>query len=78
MIWLQRTIEKSVSMEGKGLHSGQNTRLHLSPAEPNTGLVFVVPGPDGSVSIPALVENVLGARWQGTVPMIQLLAASSL
>jgi len=27
---------------------------------------------------PALVEDLLGARWQGTVPMIQLLAAASM
>ena len=26
---------------------------------PNTGLVFVVPGPEGEVEIPALVENVV-------------------
>ncbi|MBU8871999.1 MAG: UDP-3-O-acyl-N-acetylglucosamine deacetylase [Gemmatimonadales bacterium] len=58
MIWLQKTIEESVSMEGTGLHTGRKTRMTLSPAELNTGLVFLAQGPDGQVEIPALVENV--------------------
>ena len=58
MIWLQKTIDKTVSMEGLGLHSGQAARMTLSPAGPNFGLVFRVAGPDGPMAIPALVENV--------------------
>ncbi len=58
MIWLQKTVDKEVSCQGIGLHSGQPARMTFAPAEPNTGLVFEVPCPDGPVEIPAVVENV--------------------
>jgi UDP-3-O-[3-hydroxymyristoyl] N-acetylglucosamine deacetylase/3-hydroxyacyl-[acyl-carrier-protein] dehydratase len=58
LLWLQKTVKKEVTCEGVGLHSGQPARMTFAPAEPNSGLVFVVPGPDGQVEIPALVENV--------------------
>ncbi len=58
MLWLQKTVKKTVTIEGVGLHSGNTARMSFSPAAPNTGLVFKVPGPDGEISIPALVENV--------------------
>ncbi len=58
MLWFQKTLKKEVSTEGFGLHSGEFARMTFVPAPPNTGLVFVVPGTDGEVEIPALVENV--------------------
>lgn len=57
VLWLQRTVESEVTVEGVGLHSGQPARMTFQPAPPNTGLVFVVPGPDGETRIPALVEH---------------------
>ncbi len=60
MLWFQKTLKKEVSTEGHGLHSGEFARMTFVPAPPNTGLVFIVPGPDGEVRIPALVENVTG------------------
>ncbi len=62
MLWLQKTINKAVSIEGIGLHSGNPSRMTFSPSEPNTGLVFKVPGPNGIISIPALVENVVSGN----------------
>ena len=38
---MQRTIQKSVSTSGIGLHTGVSTTVTLHPAEPNTGVVFV-------------------------------------
>jgi UDP-3-O-[3-hydroxymyristoyl] N-acetylglucosamine deacetylase / 3-hydroxyacyl-[acyl-carrier-protein] dehydratase len=58
MLWLQKTVAKSVAIEGVGLHTGQTTRLTLKPAEPNTGLVFRVRCSEGEAQIPALIENV--------------------
>ena len=58
MLWLQKTVAKEVSCEGIGLHSGKSARMTFAPAEPNTGVVFEVPGPDGKVCIEAVVENV--------------------
>ena len=47
MIWRQKTLGKSVTMKGTGLHTGVEAVMTLEPAPVNTGLVFVVPGPDG-------------------------------
>ncbi len=70
MIWLQKTVQEEASMEGPGLHSGQTTRMTFAPAEPNTGIVFRVPGPEGELRIPALVEN--------TAPREDLVRATTL
>jgi UDP-3-O-[3-hydroxymyristoyl] N-acetylglucosamine deacetylase/3-hydroxyacyl-[acyl-carrier-protein] dehydratase len=61
VIWLQKTLCEDVTAEGLGLHSGAEARMTLSPAPVNTGLVFVVPGPDGDVTIPAVVEHAVDA-----------------
>ena len=62
MFWLQNTIAREITTEGRGLHSGQPARMTLAPAGPNTGIVFVVPGPAGEVRIPALVEHAVPAE----------------
>ena len=58
MLWLQKTVDKEVSCEGIGLHSGHPARMTFAPAGVNTGIIFEVPGPKGTVAIEALVENV--------------------
>jgi len=62
VLWLQKTVGKEVSVEGRGLHSGQSARMTFAPAPANTGIVFVVPGPSGAVRIPALVEHAVPAE----------------
>lgn len=37
----QKTIHNSITLTGKGLHSGVNARLTLKPANENTGIVFI-------------------------------------
>ncbi len=37
----QRTINNSITLIGKGLHSGVNARLTLKPANENTGIIFI-------------------------------------
>ena len=37
---LQRTLAKSVSVTGVGLHSGERVALTLHPAEENSGISF--------------------------------------
>lgn len=44
----QTTLRKPVSIDGIGVHSGLPATLTLHPADVNTGIVFVRPGPDGS------------------------------
>ncbi len=36
----QKTIKKTVSFEGIGLHSGKLIKIYLKPSEPDTGVVF--------------------------------------
>ena len=36
----QKTINKSVSIDGIGLHSGKNVKMQIKPAQPNTGVIF--------------------------------------
>ena len=54
----QKTIEKSVSINGVGLHSGLDSVLTLYPAEADTGIVFSRNG----VDIPALYCHVVDTR----------------
>ena len=37
---LQRTLAKSISVTGVGLHSGERVRLTLHPAAENSGILF--------------------------------------
>ena len=36
----QRTVAKAITATGIGLHSGKKVTLTLSPAKPNTGIIF--------------------------------------
>ena len=58
MIWLQKTVGKTVTLEGVGLHTGETTRLTFEPAPPNTGLVFRVRSTAGEAEIAAHIDNV--------------------
>ena len=50
----QRTIARSFSFSGIGLHSGGKTEIYLAPAPPNSGIVFLKEG----IKIPALLASV--------------------
>jgi UDP-3-O-[3-hydroxymyristoyl] N-acetylglucosamine deacetylase/3-hydroxyacyl-[acyl-carrier-protein] dehydratase len=52
----ERTLSKSYTFEGKGLHTGTSSKMKVSPAPAGTGLVFI--RTDLGVTIPALAENV--------------------
>ena len=36
----QKTINKTISISGVGLHTGQKVNIKIKPAEPNSGIVF--------------------------------------
>lgn len=52
----QRTLKKSYSFEGKGLHTGCFSHMTLKPASADTGIIFV--RTDLGAEIPALAEFV--------------------
>ncbi|MBA22765.1 MAG: UDP-3-O-[3-hydroxymyristoyl] N-acetylglucosamine deacetylase [Flavobacteriales bacterium] len=55
---LQSTIAQEVTLEGVGLHTGENVVLTFKPAQANTGYVFVRTDLEGRPSIEADVQYV--------------------
>jgi UDP-3-O-[3-hydroxymyristoyl] N-acetylglucosamine deacetylase len=58
----QCTIDKTVTISGIGLHSGERINMTLRPAEAGTGVVFHRLIGTQTVSIPARSENVVDTR----------------
>jgi UDP-3-O-[3-hydroxymyristoyl] N-acetylglucosamine deacetylase len=61
----QQTIKRPVALEGIGLHSGKPVKVTLSPAPPDSGIVFRV-GPNGQ-PIPAAAESVVDSHYATTI-----------
>lgn len=56
---LQRTLAKTISFSGIGLHSGKPIHCELRPSRPDTGIVFVLEKENGiRTRIPARYKNV--------------------
>ncbi|HHE55861.1 MAG TPA: bifunctional UDP-3-O-[3-hydroxymyristoyl] N-acetylglucosamine deacetylase/3-hydroxyacyl-ACP dehydratase [Caldithrix abyssi] len=55
----QRTIKNPVSIQGRGIHTGNNTKITFKPAPVNYGRVFVRIDLEDKPEIPALVEYVV-------------------
>ncbi len=55
----QKTIKKSISLTGRGLHSGIDVKITFNPAPEDHGFKFVRTDLDGSPVIDALAENVV-------------------
>lgn len=55
---LQRTVKRSATFEGIGLHTGKKTSVTFKPAQPNEGYIFVRTDLPGCPRIPARVDNV--------------------
>jgi len=58
----QRTIAKSISTKGVGLHSGRRVEITMRPAAPNTGIVFHRVDLPEVVDLPAQASLVGGTR----------------
>jgi len=54
----QKTISKSMTITGIGLHTGNNVSMTLNPAPPNTGFVFRIKKDKSTVFIKAIYSNV--------------------
>lgn len=62
----QRTLNKSFSLQGKGLHTGLNVQITFHPAPENHGYKIRRVDVSGSPIIDAVAENVI-ATQRGTV-----------
>ena len=54
----QKTIKKTISFSGRGLHTGNETTLTFKPAPENYGVRFVRVDLENQPEIEAIVENV--------------------
>ncbi len=63
----QRTLNRTVTCTGIGLHSGKRVNLSLRPADPDTGLVFKRSDLPGAPLIPGDVHHVVDTRFSTTV-----------
>lgn len=63
----QRTLQRTASIEGVGLHSGQAVTLRLVPAPADHGLVFVRTDLPERPSIPVRSENVVDTSLATTL-----------
>ena len=45
----QTTIANEIKFEGKGIHTGVQSKITLRPAESNTGIVFIRSDDAGSI-----------------------------
>ena len=52
----QTTIQKEISLSGVGIHSGKQPHVTLSPAKPDTGILFI--RSDQNIQIPATISHV--------------------
>jgi len=59
MLELQRTIAKTVTLSGTGLHTGASCTLTFKPAPDNYGIRFIRTDLGGAPEIPALVDYVV-------------------
>ncbi len=55
----QRTIKRPVSLQGRGIHTGNDTKITFKPAPADYGRRFVRVDIEGNPEIPALVEYVV-------------------
>jgi UDP-3-O-[3-hydroxymyristoyl] N-acetylglucosamine deacetylase/3-hydroxyacyl-[acyl-carrier-protein] dehydratase len=53
----QRTIQREVEIEGRGLFTGYEVQVRFKPAPPNSGVTFIRSDQPEPVRIPAVVDN---------------------
>lgn len=67
MLEQQRTIKKSVSMTGIGLHTGTECKMTFRPAKENYGIRFIRSDLGGKPEIPAIADNVVDVSRGTTI-----------
>src|SRR5829696_7546763 len=63
----QHTIEKAITIAGVGIHTGEAVNMTLTPAEPNTGIVFQRMDLPGQPTVKADVDYVTETRRSTTL-----------
>ncbi|MFH1612891.1 MAG: UDP-3-O-acyl-N-acetylglucosamine deacetylase [bacterium] len=63
----QKTIKKSIFLEGKGLHTGKESSITLKPASLNTGIIFKRKDISNDAYLKANIENVIDSKLSITL-----------
>ncbi|MDR0511066.1 MAG: bifunctional UDP-3-O-[3-hydroxymyristoyl] N-acetylglucosamine deacetylase/3-hydroxyacyl-ACP dehydratase [Rikenellaceae bacterium] len=63
----QKTLRTPISFKGKGLHSGLDVTMNISPAEADHGIVFRRIDLDGKPTVPALSDFVTDTSRSTTI-----------
>ena len=63
----RRTLRRSVTLEGVGMHTGVHTRVTFGAAEPGAGIVFRRADLEGAPTIPARLTSVSGVERRTTL-----------
>jgi len=66
-MFYQKTIRKSVQVEGVGIHSGEKTTLTFKPAPANTGVYFVRNDLPNRPFLKVSAQNVQAVSYQTTL-----------
>lgn len=66
----QRTLKRTVSFEGQGLHTGRSVRLTVHPAPADTGVLFCRTDLDPNLRVRALVGNVRSDELRQTALVV--------
>lgn len=62
----QKTLKKTVSFEGYGLHTGERVRLEVHPAPVGSGILFSRADVDRRIRVRACIDNVVGDKSRQT------------
>ena len=66
-MFFQKTIRKTVEVEGVGIHSGETTKLRFKPAPANTGVYFVRADLPNRPFLKVSARNVQAVSYQTTL-----------
>ncbi len=66
-MFFQKTIRKTVQVEGVGIHSGERTTLRFKPAPANTGVYFIRADLPGKPFLKVSAKNVQAVSYQTTL-----------
>jgi UDP-3-O-[3-hydroxymyristoyl] N-acetylglucosamine deacetylase len=66
-MFLQRTLRKSVVIQGVGIHSGHKCQLTFRPAPANTGVYFIRTDLPHSPSVKVAAKNVKATSYQTVI-----------
>ena len=63
----QSTLQKSISIYGRGIHSKKKTKLKLKPNKKNSGIVIRKIHAKSFVDIPVLITNIVNNKFSTTI-----------